>query len=109
LFTLNAFQSATRPSAFINYILFDANYVPIEAKAVPVGATANLKHQLSLPTINVKEAGYVFVYLSYDNESNNWVYFDELKINHTESPVIQVSDYYPYGLTAFNWVRDGEY
>lgn len=58
--------------------------------------------------IDVKELGYLFVYLSYDNESASWVHFDEFKITYAESPVVQVNSYYPYGMTAYSWIRDGE-
>jgi RHS repeat-associated protein len=34
--------------------------------------------------------------------------FDELKITHTESPVLQVNAYYPFGMMAYTWLRDGE-
>lgn len=107
-FLLSSFQGSDRPSAFINYILFDQDFVPIEAKSVSVGSSPNTKHQISLPQIEVKELGHLFVYLSYDNESSSWVHFDELRITYTESPVIQVNAYYPYGLLAYSWTRDGE-
>lgn len=92
----------------INYILFDADYVPIEAKSVPVGNSPNTLHEIELPQIQVKELGHLFIYLSYDNESTSWVHFDDFKIDYEESPVIQVNGYYPYGMTAYSWVRDGE-
>jgi RHS repeat-associated protein len=107
-FLLEPFQGATKPSAFINYILFDENYKPIEAKSTPVGATAATKALIALPTIAVKETGHLFVYLSYDNESTQLVYWDDLTIKVTESPVVQVNNYYPYGLVATEWVREGE-
>lgn len=107
-FLLSTFQGSDKPSAFINYILFDESYTPIEAKSVPVGGTANLLQQISLPQIEVKELGYLFIYLSYDNESASWVHFDEFKITYEESPVIQVNAYYPYGMIAYSWIRDGE-
>jgi RHS repeat-associated protein len=87
--------------------LFDEEYKVIEAKSAPVGP-ANVLHQVTLPTVQVKELGYLFVYLSYDNESAHWVHFDELKITHTESPVLQVNAYYPFGMMAYTWLRDGE-
>jgi hypothetical protein len=37
----------------------------------------------------ITEPGYVFVYLSYEGESNNWVYFDDLKVTHTKTNIIQ--------------------
>jgi RHS repeat-associated protein len=36
------------------------------------------------------------------------VHFDELKITYTESPVLQVNAYYPFGMMAYTWLRDGE-
>ena len=55
----------------------------------------------------MREAGYVFVYLSYENESNNWVYFDDFKVTHTKSRVVQYNEYYPFGLqTANSWTRE---
>lgn len=101
-------QGSTRPSAFINYILFDDFYQVLEAKSTPVGATANVRHAVNLPTVNVKLPGYLFVYLSYDNESTASVYFDEFKITYTESPVVQINQNYPYGMTAISWLREGE-
>jgi RHS repeat-associated protein len=66
------------------------------------------KQKLSFTTLNIKEAGYVFVYLSYDNDSNNWVYFDDLKVSHTKSNVLQYNEYYPFGLQSnTSWTREG--
>lgn len=108
LISLSPFQGTTKPSAFLNYILFDENYIVLEAKSSPLGATAGVLHQVQLPQVSVREPGYLFVYLSYDNESTAPVYFDELKIIYQESPIVQVNNYYPYGLVATEWVRDGE-
>jgi RHS repeat-associated protein len=47
------------------------------------------------------------VYLSYENQSNNWVYFDDFKVTHTKGRVIQYNEYYPFGLpTANSWTRE---
>ena len=108
-FLLSPDQGSNRPSAFLNYILFDENYVPLEAKSVPVGSTAASRHLIALTQVVVKEAGIMFIYLSYDNASPNMVYFDDLKITHTESHVVQVNDYYPFGMTSYSWIREGEY
>jgi RHS repeat-associated protein len=108
-FLLSQSQGSTKPSAFINYILFDETYTPIEAKSAPVGDNAGVLHAVVLPQISVNQTGYLYVYLSYDNEAGGAeVYFDDFKITYTESPVIQVNSYYPYGLTSFSWVREGE-
>ncbi|MBS1489098.1 MAG: hypothetical protein OJF59_000644 [Cytophagales bacterium] len=59
-------------------------------------------------TIPVQEIGYVFIYLSYDNDTGNDVYFDDLKITVQESNVIQVNNYYPFGMKSYSWLRNGE-
>lgn len=100
-------QGMTKPSAFLNYILFDEGYQVLEAKSAALG-NANTLHVISTPQVNIKEVGILFIYLSYDNANPNPVYFDELKITHQESPVIQVNSYYPFGMTAYSWIREGE-
>lgn len=108
-FLLSPNQGSNKPSAFLNYILFDEAYRPIEAKSAPLGASPAVLHAVLLPTIAVKEAGYLFVYLSYDNDTGGDVFFDDMKIVYRESPVIQMNTFYPFGLTASSWMRDGEY
>jgi RHS repeat-associated protein len=73
---------------------------------VPTSARFS-KQKISLTQVAVKEAGYVFVYLSYEDQSNNYVYFDDFKITHTKSNLIQGSEYYPFGMqTANSWTRE---
>lgn len=89
-----------RPAAYLEYILFDMNYNFVDRGWQIVPETANFSRQrvaFPLPIL-VQEPGYMFVYLSYDNESANWVYFDELKIDHEHSGVVAGADYYPFGL-----------
>jgi RHS repeat-associated protein len=49
----------------------------------------------------VSEAGYAYIFLSNENPTQVDVYFDDLKVTHAKSPVVQADDYYPFGL-AFN-------
>jgi RHS repeat-associated protein len=96
------------PGAYLNYILFDANYKVMDMgwRVVPA-SSANVQQKLSFSDINVKEAGYIFVYLSYEDESNNYVQFDDMKITHTKTNVVQYNEYYPFGLqTANSWTRE---
>ncbi|HNR75391.1 MAG TPA: RHS repeat-associated core domain-containing protein [Cyclobacteriaceae bacterium] len=51
--------------------------------------------------ITITQPGYVYIYLSNENTTPVEVFFDEFKVTHTKSPVIQMDDYYPFGL-AFN-------
>jgi RHS repeat-associated protein len=96
------------PSAYINYILFDKDYKPLGGQSVPISTTPNTPQPLALSTITANEIGYVYIYLSYDNDSGGDVFFDDFKITVTESPVIQVNSYYPFGLQAYTWLRAGE-
>jgi RHS repeat-associated protein len=73
---------------------------------VPASAL-NTKTKISIPTVDVKDAGYIFVYLSYEDESNNYVEFDDFKVTHTKTSVIQYNEYYPFGLQTNNsWTRE---
>ncbi|MCB9236345.1 MAG: hypothetical protein M9954_13780 [Cyclobacteriaceae bacterium] len=56
--------------------------------------------------IRIKKPGYIYVYLTYENESNNYVYFDDLKVTYTKSQVVQSNNYYAFGLqTKDSWTR----
>ena len=99
-------QGDGRPAAYLNYILFDANYKVLDMGWQLAPATTFTKQKLSFPTLTIKEAGTLFAYLSYDDDSNNWVYFDDFKASHTKSNLIQCNEYYPFGLqTANSWTR----
>jgi RHS repeat-associated protein len=105
-FSAGGNQGDSRPAAYLNYILFDKDYKVLNAGWQLAPATTFTKQKLSFPTLNIKEAGYVFVYLSYDDDSNNWVYFDDLKVTHTKTNIIQYNEYYPFGLqTGNSWTR----
>jgi len=73
-----------------------------------VPTSANFaKVKITLPQLTIKEAGFVFVYLSYEDQSNNYVYFDDFRVTHTKSNLIQASEYYPFGMqTANSWTRE---
>jgi RHS repeat-associated protein len=104
---LGANPGDAQPSAFLNYILFDKNYKVMDMGWQRVPAGSFTKQYVNIPTITVKEAGYLFVYLSYEDVSNNYVYFDDFKVTVTPTNIIQSNEYYPFGLqTANSWTRD---
>jgi RHS repeat-associated protein len=107
-FGLGGNQGDNVPAAYLNYILFDLSFNPIDAGWQPVTSASNFsKQKVSIPTKNIKEAGYIYVYLSYENQSNNYVYFDDFKVTQTKTNVIQYNEYYPFGLATNNsWTRD---
>jgi hypothetical protein len=62
---------------------------------------------VSISQLTISEPGYVFVYLSYEHTSNSYVYFDDFKVKHTKTNVVQYNEYYPFGLQATtSWTRD---
>lgn len=107
-FAMSTDRGTIYPSAFLNYILFDKDYKPISGQSVPISTTANSPQPLALPEITALELGYIFIYLSYDNDTGGDVFFDDLKITVKESPVIQVNNYYPFGMQSYTWMREGE-
>jgi RHS repeat-associated protein len=107
---LSPSQGTSKPAAFLNYILFDENYNVLKAWSYGIENNApNIKQTVAFDIdVTVQQLGYAFVYLSYDNESTLPVYFDNFNIVYKEGPVIQTTAYYPYGMAAYSWTREGE-
>src|SRR6185369_16537199 len=101
-------QEDTRPAAYLNYILFDRNKNVLDMGYTRVPTSAlNAKQNMSIPTVDIKEPGYIFVYLSYEDESNNYVEFDDFSVTHTKTNILQYNEYYPFGLQAStSWTRE---
>jgi len=101
------------PKAFLNYIYINRDfdlgsirtkYTPITEAALEDGTDG--LHELLSIVDTVKEAGYVYVYLSNDGEEVREVYFDDFKVEHVKSPVIQSQNFYPFGLTYSSHSRE---
>jgi len=108
VFGLGGNAGNTAPAAYLNYILYDQQYKVLDMGWTIVPTSANFaKVKITLPQLTIKEAGFVFVYLSYEDQSNNYVYFDDFRVTHTKSNIIQASEYYPLGMqTANSWTRE---
>ncbi|MBX7125127.1 MAG: hypothetical protein K1X47_05505 [Cyclobacteriaceae bacterium] len=96
---------AQAPKAYLNYILFDQNFVMVDMgwdqisiAAKQVGATPVVPHEYLSLHVKVKQAGYLYVYLSNENPTQSNVYFDDFQIRYTTA-VEQVTSYYPFGLS----------
>lgn len=107
-FGLGGNQGDDVPAAYLNYILFDQRYNVLDMGWKPVTSSSYFnKAVIAFDPIPIKEAGYIFVYLSYENESNAFVYFDDFKVNHTKGQIMQYNEYYPFGLqTQTSWTRN---
>ncbi len=93
-----ASSNSTRPKAFINYILFDEQFKYAGGGASMVDAQNVFKQHFSdLQNIQVPKNGYIYIYCS--NESNINVFFDNLQVVHTRSPLLEETHYYPFGVT----------
>ena len=94
-------SSTSQLYAHLNYILFDKdyNYKNAGFKRVPANAQG-LVTEINLMPDPISEPGYIYVFVSYSNESGGYVYFDDLQVTHHERlSVVQADDYYPFGMT----------
>lgn len=92
-------NTAGKPHAFINWILFDNqfNYVSASSNFDQVGNDQEL-HKHILANLPVTSSGYLYIYTS--NETPNVeVFFDNLQVTHTRGPLLEEDHYYPFGLT----------
>ena len=102
------------PKAYLNWLVFDRNYVFIPGKSGYQRMTTSAKEagtdvaheRLASPDIIIGEPGYVYVYLSNEETTPVEVYFDDFKVTQLKSPVIQTDDYYPFGLRYNSYSRE---
>lgn len=101
------------PRAYLNWLVFDRNYGFITGGFRQISTTAkeagtDVAHELiAMPqAITINQPGYVYIYLSNENATPVEVYFDDFKVMHTKSPVIQSDSFYPFGLTFDSYTRE---
>ncbi|MDW3210922.1 MAG: RHS repeat-associated core domain-containing protein [Reichenbachiella sp.] len=97
---------------FLDYLVFDSNYKvdstrtgfqQISTVAEERGENGDhekLSHQLTFD-----QPGYVYIYLSNEEDTPMDVFFDDFKVTQTHSPVVQKDDYYPFGLSFNSYTR----
>ncbi|MFD2033694.1 DUF6443 domain-containing protein [Belliella marina] len=99
-------DNSTGPKAYLNVLVFDQNYQlqqnlstfrPVTSAAKETGT--NIPHQLlKTDQITIQKPGYVYIYLSNENATPVEVFFDDFKVTHTNTPIVQKDDYYPFGM-----------
>jgi RHS repeat-associated protein len=106
-------ETGAPPKAYLNYILFNRDFVVLNSGFRRVTTNAreygqDAPHERlafdGVDKLTITEPGYLFVYLSNENPTSVEVYFDDFKVTHIKSPVLQMNDYYAFGL-AFNSFR----
>jgi RHS repeat-associated protein len=107
-------SSGTGPKAYLNWLVFDRNYILIPGKSgysrlttVAKETGQDVAHEKLSGSVTISEPGYVYIYLSNEEGTNAYeVYFDDFKVDQIKSPVIQTDDYYPFGLAYNSYSRE---
>ncbi|MCO5242209.1 MAG: RHS repeat-associated core domain-containing protein [Chitinophagaceae bacterium] len=95
--TTDAAGAPTVPKAYINYIFFDEQFKVVSSGFSKAGSNSVVKTHTDLTNKLAPKNGYVYIYVS--NESPVNVFFDNLQVIHTRSPILEETHYYPFGLT----------
>jgi RHS repeat-associated protein len=90
--------SGTAPKAYLTVLFFDERFrfVGEGSTSLRVQENPGNNASLTLPNIKAPKNGYCYVYVS--NESNEPVYFDNLRVGHNRGRIIEENHYYSYGL-----------
>ena len=101
------------PKVYLNWLVFDRNFKFVDGgyrrlSNAPRETGQDVTHERLNTELHIKEAGYVYMYYSNENETVLEAYFDDFGVEHIASPVVQINDYYPYGHAYRVWVREGE-
>jgi RHS repeat-associated protein len=106
-FLLGQTLDATRPKAYLNWILFDEQFKFVESSSsseqVPAESAFGTVPNQSVYNhvkndLPIDKNGYLYVYVS--NETPNIdVFFDNLQVTHTRGAILEETHYYPFGLT----------
>ncbi len=105
-------ETGTPPKAYLNYIVFDKDmnvttdfgFIRLTTAGREYGQDG--AHELLSKQIVIKEPGYVYIYLSNENPTEVEVYFDDFKVEQIKSAIVQMDDYYPFGLTFYSYGRE---
>jgi RHS repeat-associated protein len=102
------------PKAYLNILLFDREHNFVDATYKQIGIDDEQGEDLSVKddhghlTIEklVTTPGYAYIFLSNENPVQVDVFFDDLNVEHVKSPVVQMDNYYPFGLTFNSYSRE---
>jgi hypothetical protein len=102
-------ESATTPKAYLNYLLFDDKFNLVDYGIDQINSSANQQSSPNPPiaphdkmslvvSSAITKPGYIYIYVSNENDKVTEVYFDDFKVTQVHSPIVQSIDYYPFGM-----------
>ncbi len=91
-------SGSTLPKAYLNYVVFNQNFVKQTQGHQPVNGSLNISSLISLNNINITQKGYIYIWVSNESDANLDVFFDDLKVTHTKGHILQEDHYYPFGM-----------
>ncbi|RAJ00514.1 RHS repeat-associated protein, partial [Chitinophaga skermanii] len=88
-----------RPKAYLNYTLFDENFILVEENSgvKQVAATPGEVQNIGASKMVVQKSGFLYLYPT--NESSTDVFFDNVTLLVASGPILEETHYYPFGLT----------
>lgn len=94
------------PAAYLNYIFFDDDMVYKQSGFKQISGAADFsKEYVEFPTdIIAPETGFIYCFVSMESATGR-VFWDDFKVTVNEHPVVQRSDYYPFGSIAQQYNR----
>jgi RHS repeat-associated protein len=106
------------PMAYLNFITFDRNYLPIltdpsQSNFIQITTSAredgtNVPFEQLSAQVIVKQPGYMYIWLSNENPTPVDVYFDDITVQQINSPVMETTDFFPFGAISQSYQREGE-
>jgi hypothetical protein len=102
------------PKGFVTILLFDkdhnfldAAWDQLEEGYTQTDIVTNDPFDHLEQEITVKQAGFAYVFVSNEHPQQLDIHFDDLKVTHTPSNIVQYNEYYPFGLQTENsWTRE---
>ncbi len=107
----------TAPKAFVTILLFDKEYNLVDAAWKQITTTglqtsSTVKqppHDYLFKEVTVAEPGFAYVFISNEHPTYVDIYFDDVTVTHTPSPIVSSSDYYAFGMQHTTGERVGSW
>jgi len=91
---------STDPKVFVTILIFDRNYNFVDVAYQQLTSSGFMS-----ASYTVKQPGYAYMYISNEQAYQTDVYFDDVTMTFTASPVVQQQDFYAFGLSFNSYSR----